>query len=282
MNKDEALRKLQLTELEILLMLRDFCAEHDISWFLDGGTLLGALRHGGFIPWDDDADVGMLREDYDRFTKLAKEGLPEGYSFHDSTNTPGYPAMFGKIYKDGTKFYTDETREAGCDQGIFVDVFPYDYLAADAGKRRKQIGNARTWQSAAYLYHAKTIVVPHRGALGALEKIGCRIAHSIEKIALSPEFIEGRYLRSVLPASETCDQALTLSWPNMTPFSTDAVLPVRDIEFEGHLLPGPAKAEQYMGMMYPDWRTPPAPEDRRTHLPKLIDFGDGTCWEARG
>ena len=113
MNRDEALKKLQATELEILLILRDFCAEHDVSWFLDGGTLLGAVRHGGFIPWDDDVDVGMLRKDYDRFVALAKQDLPDGFSYHDASNTPGYAAMFGKIYKDGTQFLTDETLEAG-------------------------------------------------------------------------------------------------------------------------------------------------------------------------
>lgn len=279
MNQAEALEKLQTTELEILLMLRDFCAEHDIAWFLDGGTLLGALRHGGFIPWDDDIDVGMIRDDYDRFVGLARKGLPEGYSFHDASNTPGYAAMFGKVYKDGTKFHTDETCEAGCDQGIFVDVFPYDYLAADESGRKRQVANARTWQSIAYLYHAKTIVVPHRGALGSLEKAGCSAAHHVIRLLFSPETINRRYRGSILPGTETCDQLLTLAWPNITPVSTAALVPTEPVSFEGHEFPGPANAELYLDMMYPDWRTPPAPENQRTHLPRLLDFGDGTCWK---
>ena len=280
MNRDEALKKLQATELEILLILRDFCAEHDVLWFLDGGTLLGAVRHGGFIPWDDDVDVGMLRKDYDRFVALAKQDLPDGFSYHDASNTPGYAAMFGKIYKDGTQFLTDETLEAGCSQGIFVDIFPYDRLAASPEQRRRQLHNARTWQSMAYLYHAKTIVVPHRGALGSFEKAGCRIAHHLVRAASSPEVIEARYGRSILSDDKTCSEVLTLAWPNMTPFPIDAILPMATVQFEGHDFPAPGQTTAYLEATYGDWRALPAPEDRRTHLPKFLDFGDGTRWEA--
>lgn len=71
--------------------------------------------------------------------------------------------MFAKVYKDNTKFYTEETIEAGCDQGIFVDIFPYDQLAEDSAQKKKQIRNARIWQSILYLYYTRTIVVPHKG-----------------------------------------------------------------------------------------------------------------------
>lgn len=280
MDRDEALKKLQATELEILLMLRDFCAEHDIAWFLDGGTLLGALRHDGFIPWDDDVDVGMLRKDYDRFVALAKKGLPDGFSYHDASNTPGYAAMFGKVYKDGTRFCTDETREAGCEQGVFVDVFPYDSLASDPRRRKKQLANARLWQSAAYLYHAKTIVVPHRGLLGSLEKAGCRVAHHIVRTVSSPEAIAARYGKSILSDASICEETLTLAWPNMTPLPASSIVPTATVGFEGHDFPAPGQTTRYLEAMYGDWQTLPAPEDRRTHLPKLLDFGDGTTWEA--
>ena len=72
---DSALKRLQETELEILKAFASFCDEHDLEWFIDSGTVLGALRHGGFIPWDDDIDVGMLRDDYDRFLSLPRSLL---------------------------------------------------------------------------------------------------------------------------------------------------------------------------------------------------------------
>lgn len=98
---------------------------------MDSGTVLGAKRHGGFIPWDDDIDVGMLRTDYDRFIRLSQSGFIEGYSVHTPDNTEGFAGMFAKIYKDGTSFDTEETLYAGLKQGIFIDIFPYDYLPAD-------------------------------------------------------------------------------------------------------------------------------------------------------
>lgn len=74
MDKDAALKKLQAEELDILLVVRDFCEKHQIEWVIDSGTALGAARHKGFIPWDDDIDISMPRCEYERFVRLAKEG----------------------------------------------------------------------------------------------------------------------------------------------------------------------------------------------------------------
>lgn len=165
MNKDEALKKLQLNELEILKTIAALCDEHGIAWFIDAGTLLGAARHQGFIPWDDDIDIAMLRSDFDRFIEVARGHLPDGYSLHTFGNTPGFAGMFAKVYRDGTVFATRETQEAGCDQGIFVDIFPYDFLEPDERIEAKQRRTAKLWQSASYLWHSKTIVVPHGGGV---------------------------------------------------------------------------------------------------------------------
>lgn len=93
MENKKVLRKLQLTELEILDVISCFCKERGISWFMDSGTCLGAVRHGGFIPWDDDIDIGMLREDYDVFCEAAARELPDGYSLHTPLNTNNYAPL---------------------------------------------------------------------------------------------------------------------------------------------------------------------------------------------
>lgn len=276
----EVLRKLQLEELDIVKMLGGFFHEHGLTWFLDSGTLLGAARHGGFIPWDDDMDIGMPRADYVRLLELAPDFLPNGYSIHTFDNTPGFAGMFAKVYRDGTEFETHETIEAGCKQGIFVDIFPYDVLSANDVVRQKQIKNALKWQSLSYLYHAKTIVVPHKGFLGKWEKRGCAVAHSIVSKFFSRDSIERRFLASIVPDEPSVDSFMTIfAWAKMTPISYSALVPTANIKFEGCEFPAPADVEGYLSNMYGDWRKLPAPEDRRTHLPQRLVFSDGTVWE---
>lgn len=282
MNDAEALKKLQETELQILLAIAEFCDRNDIEWFMDSGTALGAMRHGGFIPWDDDIDIGMMRDDYDRFIELARTGLPQGYSLQTFSSNPSFPGMFAKVYKDNTAFHTKETAEAGCDQGIFVDIFAYDTLAADASQRARQLRTARLWQSVSYLYHAKTIVVPHKGALGAVERAACRAAHYVVRALARRASIEKRYDRARSFEGAASDECSILFWTAMKPCrKTDMIPPSRAL-FCGHELPIAARPETYLDNMYGDWRTLPAPENRRTHLPEFIDFGDGTSWRAGG
>lgn len=284
MQQEEALKKLQSTELSILKIIADFCRENSITWWLDGGTCLGAMRHQGFIPWDDDIDIGMMREDYDKFCSLAESGLPSGYSIHTSRNSSGYAAMFAKVYKDGTRFENQEGRDASSSMGIFVDVFPYDRLYEDAHLRRKQVRAASIAQKRSYLYHSETITVPHKGALGCLEKAGCVLLHHIERLVIKNSLIYQDLFDSCIAnneSGEVSDDCLTLAWPNMEPIQVADVLPASEAEFEGSLFPVPHNTEKYLTIMYGEWRVIPAPEDRHTHLPLLLDFGDGEIWSAR-
>lgn len=124
---NETLRKLQLIELEMLIEVDRICRKHGIGYNIIGGTLLGAVRHGGFIPWDDDADVAMLRADYVLFKKLCKTELDsQRFYFQDASETEGYRWSYGKIRRKGTLFLREYQEHMPYEQGVFIDVFPVD------------------------------------------------------------------------------------------------------------------------------------------------------------
>lgn len=89
----------QHIELEILKKIDEVCKKHNINYWLDSGTLLGAVRHQGFIPWDDDIDIGMLREDYEKFLKVAQKDLGDDYFLQTRSTDKNYPLVFAKVRK---------------------------------------------------------------------------------------------------------------------------------------------------------------------------------------
>lgn len=125
---DEKLRPLQLMQLEILKIVDKICRENDIKYSLYAGTLLGAVRHQGFIPWDDDLDICMERAEYDRFIKLWDELKLQGYILQNKENTPQFTRGFTKIRKDHTTFLQDDCERGMYHTGVFIDIFPLDRM----------------------------------------------------------------------------------------------------------------------------------------------------------
>ena len=121
----EEVKKIQL---EILDVVASFCEENNINYWLDSGTLLGAIRHKGYIPWDDDIDLGMLRKDYDRFAELFNK-TNERYRFVDIENTPDFYVAFGKIIDTKTVLY--EPDQNGDKLAVNIDLFVYDNVPDD-------------------------------------------------------------------------------------------------------------------------------------------------------
>lgn len=123
---DTDLKKAQKIMLIILQEIDKLCTKNKIKYWLDSGTLIGAVRHNGFIPWDDDLDIGMLRDDYNKFLKIAEEQLNSNFFIQSEFNEKEYANPFAKIMIKDTLWVESMTQKSKKHNCIFVDIFPYD------------------------------------------------------------------------------------------------------------------------------------------------------------
>lgn len=276
---DGDLRKLQSIEVEMLRVIDRFCKENDITYFLDGGSCLGAVRHGGFIPWDDDIDVGMMRPDYERFVRLFQENPPEGYSLHTHLNTDNYPYFFAKVYREGTKFLARESLDAGLDSCIYLDVFPYDPVKDDLDEkgRARLLNRAIWWQRVMYLYYTPNPAIQPTESLRELKRAVCKVAHCFVRAFFSPSGIARRYDRYVDALSAPGQEGQTEFICCVQDFEylrTRDVYPPEDVVFEGTPFPCPRDTDSYLTAVYGDYMQLPPEDKRKMHSPEVLDFGD--------
>ncbi len=135
----DELRQVQLTQLEMLEEVDRICMLCGIHYNIIAGTLLGAVRHNGYIPWDDDADVALLREEYEKFRTACKKELDHSrFYFQDHRNTTGYRWGYGKLRRKGTLFLREHQEHMPYEQGIFIDIFPLDAVSDNKMMRTLQ------------------------------------------------------------------------------------------------------------------------------------------------
>lgn len=128
--RNELLRKIQMVQLEIMKVVDRICEEENINYYLCAGSMLGGIRHQGFIPWDDDLDIMLPREDYAKLLEILKKKLPEEYWLQTYDTDSEYWQPFAKIRKKNT-IYKEKGMENFPDEkcGIWIDIFPLDYAS---------------------------------------------------------------------------------------------------------------------------------------------------------
>lgn len=136
----DELRRLQLIELEMLVEIDRICRKCGIKYTLDGGTLIGAVRHKGFIPWDDDLDVTFIHEEYEKFYEACKTELDtKRFFFQDYRTDPGYRWGYGKLRRRDTEYIKSGQQMLKQATGICIDIFDFEYLPNDEKERRRHM-----------------------------------------------------------------------------------------------------------------------------------------------
>ena len=126
MHKELDIKQIQEVSLEILHKVADLCEKLNLRYYLIYGTLIGAVRHHGFIPWDDDVDIMMPRSDYDRFLEYLRSNKLEHLSVFNHDSNSDYPYMITRISDD--RYYIETENEDSVGMGLFIDIYPYDGL----------------------------------------------------------------------------------------------------------------------------------------------------------
>ena len=145
------MKKIWAVELDLLSELLRVCRKHSIKIFASGGTLLGTVRHKGFIPWDDDIDMMMFRSDYDMLCEAAKDEFRYPYFFQQEHTDPGCLYGYAKLRNSSTTRIEGKFRDMDVNQGIFIDIFPLDNVSGNKLLWHKRVLNAKFWRFSAYL-----------------------------------------------------------------------------------------------------------------------------------
>lgn len=263
-----------MIQLEMAKEIKRVCGLLHISYFLDSGSLLGAVRHGGFIPWDDDLDMGMLRKDYQIFVKRAPELLDSRFLLQTWYTDEQYGLAFAKLRMKDTIYIEASSQKSQAQNGFYIDIFPYDAYPDDE--------RARHWQSRKYYLYRRAIMVksgytPWKSETG-LKSIVKEAGYLPIKI-----FAAAHLRRDMIQTYERCcrafnkkhteflyEQAGAAGYGNWTIprecFDTFIELPFEDDTF---LVPG--KYDLYLKSAYGDYMTlPPADQrENRHHILKV-------------
>ena len=273
---DTKLRRLQLTQLEILRTIDCFCSSHQIRYSLYAGTLLGAVRHKGFIPWDDDLDICMERSEYDRFLRIWAEEKPMGYLIQNKETTPSFTQSFTKVRKEHTTFLQEEWERGLYHTGICIDVFPVDRFPDGRLKRIRF-----RFDCLCCLLFTREFVPP-KGSI--LEKMLSAVLLFCIR-GESRERIRKQLLRRIKRYDD--DRSLPMVTTE-TKAAVGRILPagLMDdfiwVEFEDGEFMSTAQWDVFLRIKYDDYMTLP-PESKRTwgHHPIILDF-DHDYEELRG
>ena len=266
----DVLLQLQKACLSILIDVDAFCRKHNILYSLAYGTLLGAVRHQGFIPWDDDLDICMRRDQYEKFIYLWLEEKPEGYFLQNKDTDPEYSQSFTKIRKENTTFLQEVDHPGKYHHGIFIDIF-FMYIVPSG--KIEQV--SFYWKNLKQLLYTREFVPPK----------GNIVSKSISSFLLSNTTKETRAIKRNLflneiinidhnPEYKVADLA---ALHTMTLFLDPSIMDEYiEMEFEGYQFLCIKDWKQYLRVQFGNYEQLPPEEERHwQHKPVILNFEHG-------
>ena len=269
-SQEVSVRDIQAKMLDILVYFRDFCDANGLKFTLCGGTCLGAVRHGGFIPWDDDIDVFMLREDYEKLEMLwSKNADTDRYACVRSNETINIHHSATEIKDNNTTFINRHSVDSDINHGLMIDVIPLDGVPASKWKRVIQMIDSMIYccfnfqrlpeHKSRVIYYATLVVL----SIFRSAKIRYKIWKGAEK-RLS------RY--GTGNCSEVASFGEGTSIMRMR-FPTQWFRDVAYLDFEGQKMPVPADVDQYLEISFGDYMQLPPEEERvARHSAVFVDL----------
>lgn len=257
------LRKLQITELGMLKDIHKLCSENGIKYFLFYGTLLGAVRHGGFIPWDDDIDIIMMHEDYKKFTKVCLDKLPKKYFLQNCDTDKDFPRVWSKVRINDTCCMEKEFRHLNIHYGIDMDIFELIYISEN-----KYISKIQ--KLAAYIYRLLKFEKAHL----AIDK-ELREKKHIIIFNILPNFIKewlGKITERIAYSTADKKSKYVLEISEMLVLDSSLFENKSEIIFEESNFYAPVDHKKILELLYGDYMKLPAQEDRYGHGERIVDF----------
>ena len=262
---DKQIKTIQKVDLLLLQEFDRICRKLDIGYFICGGSMLGYVRHGGFIPWDDDIDVGLLRADYDRFLAEGGKELSDRFFLQTRESDPEIPYLFSKIRMNDTEYITEYNENRNFHKGICLDLFPFDFLPDDEQEQKNFLAQVNVCVRRHNKACNKQIAEPvYDEKPKTFEDWMWRtVAHAHRQLwrLVSIKKTQKKYIsvatRYNAVAKERGLKTVASFVPTYTYVNLDDLLPYQDISFEGVSAKVPAKPEVFLEMQYHDFMSLP-------------------------
>lgn len=245
--------------LEVMEAVDTLCRQQNIRYVMLGGTMLGAYRHQGFIPWDDDIDIGMPREDYERFLRVAGEKLQAPYEFRHFSVERNVPYAFARVENRETTYIEARRSGAGYRGGVYVEIFPLD--VAPEGNLKQRFREAQIKFQKKRLY----ALIMQRGAEGRnpLKRLVIAVFRATGSIDGVTRKLDKMLRKDAVNSSGVYYGNLLGHWGRKENVPAEVMFPQKEYRFEDKLFFGVRNPDRYLTSLYgADYMTPPSEEEQ--------------------